>query len=211
MKLVVIDDHPLVQQGISAIVQLYEDFDLVGTAGSGREALELLAEQQPDIALVDLRLPGEYGLDVIKQGRELAPRCRFIVLTSFSDQADVRRAMAERVEGYILKEALPEEIIGAIRLVARGRTYIEPAIIQSLIEQNENDPLGRLTPRELEVLEALAQGMCNKDIAKTLFVSEYTVKKHISQILDKLELTDRTQAALYAYSRGMVSGLADGV
>lgn len=134
----------------------------------------------------------------------MPPRCRFIVLTSFSNWADVRRAMTEKVEGYVLKDALPEELISAIRLVACGRTYIDPTIVQTLMTQDGNDPLARLTPRETEVLAALARGMSNKDIAANLFVTEYTVKKHISQIFGKLELTDRTQAALYAFSRGLV-------
>lgn len=206
MRLVVIDDHPLVQQGVGAIIGTQEDMEVVGMAGSGTEGIELLASLQPDVALVDLRLPGEYGLDIVKRGREVAPRCRFIILTSYSEEGDVRRAMAEKVEGYILKEALPEELIAAIRLVGRGRTYIDPTIVQALMNQGENDPLSQLTPREKEVLAALAQGLSNRDIAAALYVTEYTVKKHVSQILEKLELTDRTQAALYALSHGFGPG-----
>ncbi|MGI6604956.1 MAG: response regulator [bacterium] len=206
MRLVVIDDHPLVQQGVGAIIGTQEDMEVVGMAGSGTEGIELLASLQPDVALVDLRLPGEYGLDIVKRGREVAPRCRFIVLTSYSEEGDVRRAMAEKVEGYILKEALPEELIAAIRLVGRGRTYIDPTIVQALMNQEENDPLSQLTPREKEVLAALAQGLSNRDIAAALYVTEHTVKKHVSQILEKLELTDRTQAALYALSHGFGPG-----
>lgn len=206
MRLFVIDDHPLVQQGVEAIIGTQEDMEVVGMAGSGTEGIELLASLQPDVALVDLRLPGEYGLDIVKRGREVAPRCRFIVLTSYSEEGDVRRAMAEKVEGYILKEALPEELIAAIRLVGRGRTYIDPTIVQALMNQEENDPLSQLTPREKEVLAALAQGLSNRDIAAALYVTEHTVKKHVSQILEKLELTDRTQAALYALSHGFGPG-----
>ena len=206
MRLFVIDDHPLVQQGVGAIIGTQEDMEVVGMAGSGTEGIELLASLQPDVALVDLRLPGEYGLDIVKRGREVAPRCRFIILTSYSEEGDVRRAMAEKVEGYILKEALPEELIAAIRLVGRGRTYIDPTIVQALMNQGENDPLSQLTPREKEVLAALAQGLSNRDIAAALYVTEYTVKKHVSQILEKLELTDRTQAALYALSHGFGPG-----
>lgn len=203
MRLVLIDDHPLVLQGISAMLQFQDDLDVVGTAGSGKEGLRVLSEYQPDVALVDLRLPGEYGLDIIRQGRERAPQCRFIVLTSYGDRADVRRAMDEKVEGYILKEAMPEEIIAAIRVVGRGRPYIDPTVMQQVLVRHENDPLEQLTPRETEVLEALARGMSNRDIAAALFVTEYTVKKHVGQILDKLDLADRTQAALYAVSKGL--------
>jgi len=203
MRLVLIDDHPLVLQGISAVVQLQDDMEVVGTASCGEEGFKVLAEYQPDVALVDLKLPGEYGLDIIKRGRDAAPKCRFIVLTSYSDRTDVRRAMNEKVEGYILKEAMPEEIINAVRLVGRGRNYIDPSIMQSFMTQDEEDPIEQLTPREMEVLAEVASGMSNRDIADSLFVTEYTVKKHVSQILDKLNLSDRTQAALYAFSRGI--------
>ncbi|MEW6183401.1 MAG: response regulator transcription factor [Bacillota bacterium] len=208
--MVVIDDHPLVLQGIGSIARLYEDIELAGTASSGEEGVRLLAEKQPDVAVVDLRLPGEYGLDIIRRGRAVAPGCRFIILTAYSERADVRRAMEEKVEGYILKEALPEEIINAIRLVAKGRTYIDPVIVQALVTHDEKDPLEQLTPREKEVLLALARGMSNRDIAQMLFVTEFTVKKHVSQILDKLGLDDRTQAALYAFSRGLVQERSQG-
>ncbi len=202
MKLVLIDDHPLVLQGISTIMQYQDDLEVVGTACCSREGLKILAESKPDIAIVDLRLSGENGLDIILRGRNVAPECRFIILSSGSDRADVRRALNEKVEGYILKEATPEEIISAVRLVARGRTYIDPLIMQSLVCE-EKDPIEELTPRELEVLAAIASGMSNREIASSLFVTEYTVKKHVSQILDKLNMADRTQAALYAFSRGL--------
>ncbi len=201
LKLVLIDDHPLVLQGISSIMQYQDDFEVVGTAFCVEEGLKLIGDHKPDIAIVDLRLPGENGLDLITRGRKLASGCRFIILSSGSERADVRRALNEKVEGYILKEATPEEIITAVRLVARGRTYIDPSIMQSFMCE-EKDPIEELTPREMEVLAALASGMSNRDIATSLFVTEYTVKKHVSQILDKLNMSDRTQVALYAFSRG---------
>ncbi len=203
MRLIVIDDHPLVLQGIASIIKLCEDMELVGTANSGPAGVRLLEKEQPDVALVDLKLQGEYGLDVIRRGRKAAPGCRFIVLTAYSEPNDIRRAMADKVEGYILKEALPEELIGAIRLVAKGRTYVDPVVVQTLVAGDRDDLLEQLTPREKEVLAALARGMSNREIAAALFVTEYTVKKHVSQILDKLGVEDRTQAALYAYSRGL--------
>lgn len=203
MKLVLIDDHPMVLHGVSAVVHLQEDMEVVGTSVSGEVGLDLIEKLQPDIALVDLRLADENGLDIIRRGRLTAPGCRFVILTSFGRRAEVKQAISERVEGYILKEATPEEIIGAIRLVARGRQYLDPAVMDDLINHQHDDPIEQLTPRELEVLEALARGMSNREIASTLYVTEYTVKKHVSQILDKLELVDRTQAALLAFSRGM--------
>jgi len=202
MKLVIIDDHPLVLQGIGSVIQYQEDMQLVGTASCGDEGIKVVENVQPDIVIVDLRLPGEYGLDIIKRIRNKVDGCRFIILTSFCDRSDIKRAMAEKIEGYILKEAMPEEIINAIRLVYKGRTYIDPVIVQMLLS-DKDDPIEQLTPRELEVLEYLAKGMANRDIADSLFVTEYTVKKHVSQILEKLDFTDRTQAALYAFSHGL--------
>lgn len=203
MRLVLIDDHPLVIQGIAAVVQDQPDIEVVGTATSGSAGLRVLEECQPDVAIVDMRLPGEYGLDIIKKGRLVARGCRFIILTSFYERADVKRAIAEKVEGYVLKEATPEELISAIRLVGKGRHYIDPAIMQCMVESEQKDPMENLTPREMEVLEALARGMSNRDIADALYVTEYTIKKHVSQILEKLNLADRTQAALYAVSKGL--------
>lgn len=205
LKVVVVDDHPLVCEGIKAVLEQEAGMEMVGRAGSGHEAELLLSRTQPDVALVDLRLPGEHGVDIIKRLRPLAPGCRFVILTTFAAPEDVRRAMAEGVDGYILKEALPEEMIAALRLVGRGRPYFDPAVMQMVMQQpnKEEDRLSDLTEREREVLEALARGLSNKEIAKLLYVTEHTIKKHISSILDKLNLKDRTQAALYAVEKGM--------
>jgi DNA-binding NarL/FixJ family response regulator len=157
-----------------------------------------------------MRMPGGGGLELIRQARKKVPSCRFVILTSFASQKEVSEAIAENVEGYILKDALPDEFVSAIRLVARGRRYYDPEIIDSVM-RGEGDSLKELTGRELEVLEALAEGMSNKDIAKNFFISENTVKKHVCSILDKLELHDRTQAALFAFSRGMGRQQDEGV
>jgi DNA-binding NarL/FixJ family response regulator len=202
LRLVIIDDHPLVLQGIESIVDMENDIKVVGTATSGEQAVELLQETQPDIAMVDLRLPGESGLDIIKMGKEIAPECRFIILTSYSGRADVQQAMEQKVAGYLLKEALPEEILAAICLVAKGRTYIDPGIMQLVYSQDKHDPIEQLTSREKQVLAAIAEGKSNREIAHDLYVTEYTVKKHMSQILSKLEVSDRTQAAIMAIEKG---------
>ena len=202
--MVVVDDHPLVREGIRAVLQGEEDIELVGWAGNSQEAAALFRRVQPDTALVDLRLPGESGLDIITQVRPLAPRCRFVILTTFTDQEDIRGALAAGVHGYLLKEALPEELLAALRLVARGRRYFDPAVMQLILDYAKDDePLADLTARELEVLRALAQGLNNREIAEALHVTEHTVKKHVSSILAKLELKDRTQAALYAINNGL--------
>lgn len=206
MKVIVVDDHPLVRRGVEVVAGLEDDIELVGFASNGKEAEELLKNTRPHVALVDLRMPGEHGLDIVKKGRNICPECKFVILTSYATEEEIRDAMAIKVDGYILKEALPEELISAIRSVARGKNYYDPVVVQyAMGTENDaaDDHLGHLTPREMEVLAALARGMNNKTIAETLFISEHTVKKHIGQILEKLALHDRTQAALFAVSKGL--------
>jgi two-component system nitrate/nitrite response regulator NarL len=205
LKVIVVDDHPLVCEGIKAILDHEEGMEMAGSAGSGLEAEQLFAKIRPDMALVDLRLPGENGIDIIRRLRQLAPDCRFVLLTTYAEPDDVRQAMDAGVDGYILKEALPEEMTAALRLVGKGRLYFDPAVMQMLLQQPKKgeDQISDLTERELEVLRALTHGLSNREIAGSLYVTEHTVKKHISSILSKLELKDRTQAALYAVSNGV--------
>lgn len=179
---------------------------MVGSASNTVEALQLIKENCPDVALVDLRLGDEHGLDIVRKARGTNAKTRYIILTSFATEEEIRRAMAEEVEGYILKEALPEELLTAIRAVSRGRKYYDPAVVQYALDQGKTGTkqnLDDLTPREKEVLAALARGLNNRSIADELVISEHTVKKHVGQILEKLNLDDRTQAALYAVSRGL--------
>jgi len=205
MKILLIDDHPLVRKGLVSVLSLEEDVEIVGEASNIEEALEMLCKHNPDLALVDLRLGNEYGLDIIEKSHRTSLGCKFIVLTSSADEADFRRAEEIGAQGYVLKEALPEELLYAVRLVNKGRKYYDPIIMDEMMKSSANDGiLEQLTPREQDVLIALGQGLCNKDIAKKLFITEYTVKKHVSQILAKLELTDRTQAAIYVHSKGIV-------
>ncbi|MDO9536174.1 MAG: response regulator transcription factor [Bacillota bacterium] len=206
MKIVIVDDHPLVRKGVEMVASLEPDLEFAGFASNGREAVELIKNTNPDVALVDLRLPGEHGLDIIKKAREVDSSCRYIILTSYATKDEIQQAMNLGVEGYILKEALPEELLSAIRLVGRGRRYFDPVVVQHAMDYEKDyreNGVDELTPRELEVLASLARGMNNKTIAETLFITEHTVKKHIGQILEKLELQDRTQAALYAVSKGL--------
>jgi DNA-binding NarL/FixJ family response regulator len=205
LKVFVIDDHPLVCEGIKAILDSEDGMELAGSASSGLEAEQLFTQTKPDLALVDLRLPGENGIEIIKRLRPIVPSCRFIILTTYAQPDDVRLAMEAGVDGYILKEALPEEMTSALRLVSRGRPYFDPSVMQMMMHQPKkaDDNLSELTDRELEVLRALTRGLSNREIAGSLFVTEHTVKKHISSILCKLDLKDRTQAALFAVSNGV--------
>lgn len=206
IAIVVVDDHPLVRKGVEMVVSLEEDIEIVGLAANGAEAMKIFKEKQPDVALVDLRFPEENGLDIIIKAREMSSACKYIILTSYATEEEISRALAAGVDGYILKEAFPEELLSAIRLVNKGRKYYDPAVVQFAMENknnSEDDAFKELTSREIEVIAAIAKGMKNKTIADTLFISEHTVKKHISQILEKLALEDRTQLALYAVSKGL--------
>ncbi len=204
MKVMIIDDHPLVRKGLEMAVSLERDMHVVGTASDGRQALDLIARTNPDVALVDLRLPGEHGLNIIKEAKTINKHCRYIVLSSYASKEEIRQALSLKVDGYILKEALPEDVISSIRLVANGRKYFDPVVVQHAMAYEDDEcKLSDLTSRELEVLSSLSQGLTNKDISEKMHISEHTVKKHLTQIFAKLGLKDRTQAALYAVSRGL--------
>lgn len=207
MRIVIVDDHPLVRQGISSILSLDEKLELAGQAGDREEALQLLNKEDPDLTLMDLKLADDNGLEIIKVARQEGCQSKFIILTSSVDKDDFRQAGEIGVDGYVLKEALPEEILSAIRIVGKGRKYYDPGLMELMLadtKDDEDDELKELTPRELEVLKALGRGLSNKEIARELFITEYTVKKHVSQILDKLQLSDRTQAAIFANSKGLI-------
>ena len=205
MKLIVVDDHPLVWKGLEMVIREEKDIEIVGFALDGKQALELVEKRKPDVVLVDLRLPEENGLDIIKKARKINSHCKYVILTTYVSQEDINRAIIDDVDGYILKEAYPEELIAAIRVVAKGRKFYDSKVIMSTVEKSidvQQDNINNLTGRELEVLEALSRGLSNKAIAQELVISENTVKKHVRRVLDKLNFKDRTQAALYAVSRG---------
>lgn len=202
MNILLIDDHPLVRKGLISVLSLENDIDSIREASNIKDAYELITYENPDIILIDLKLGKECGLEVIEMCNLDICNSKFIVLTSSTDEGDFKKAKELCVHGYVLKEALPEELIYAIRLVYKGRKYYDPKIMDEIMnEYNEDNLLDELTVRELEVLTALSEGLNNKDIADKLFISIFTVKKHISQILNKLNLTDRTQAALFAQSK----------
>ncbi|RSK26428.1 DNA-binding response regulator [Bacillus sp. HMF5848] len=211
MKLMIVDDHPLVRRGLATILSSDGDTQLVGEAATIPEALRIIEQTLPDIILVDLNLSGSYGLDLVVEARKKGYPGKYVVLTSSAAEEDFKKAKEVNVDGFCLKEALPEELIYALQLIHKGRKYYDPAILELMMNMDTaggkdktEAALAELTPKELEVLKALGQGLSNRDIAEKLFISEYTVKKHVSQILSKLELTDRTQAALFANNKGLV-------
>ncbi|CAH1215725.1 MULTISPECIES: response regulator [Paenibacillus] len=203
MNIVIVDDHPLVRRGLAAVISMQPNLHFAGEATNGQEALLVIEETQPDLVLIDLRLADESGLDVIKAARARGLSSKFILLTSSASREDFLKAEEVLVDGYVLKEALPEELLFAIQLVHKGRKYYDPGLMEDKMRMSGSSPTDELTPKEKEVLIELGQGACNKDIASRLFISEFTVKKHVSQILAKLQVADRTQAALYANAVGL--------
>ncbi|MHA6532860.1 response regulator [Paenibacillus sp. BAC0078] len=203
MKIVIVDDHPLVRRGLAAVISMQSNLQFAGEATNGQEALLVIEETQPDLVLIDLKLADESGLDVIKAARSRGLISKFILLTSSASREDFLKAEEVLVDGYVLKEALPEELLFAIQLVHKGRKYYDPGLMEDKMRMSGNSPTDELTPKEKEVLIELGQGACNREIASRLFISEFTVKKHVSQILAKLQVADRTQAALYANAVGL--------
>ena len=192
MKIIIADDHPLVRQGLASLISMESDMELIGECSNVQEELSMIDEKKPDLAIIDLKLGKESGLEIVSADKER--KCKYVILTSSAAYADFKKSEEVNVDGYVLKEALPEELLYALRLVGRGRKYYDPVLLEyKLQEGNDN-----LTLREKEVLQKLGQGLNNQEIADELFISENTVKKHVSQILAKLNLHDRTQAALYA-------------
>ncbi|MEK3721167.1 response regulator transcription factor [Paenibacillus sp. FSL H8-0034] len=203
MKIVIVDDHPLVRRGLSAVLTLEHDIEIMGESEMVEEAMELIEETKPDLAIVDIKLGNRSGFEVVEQLKDSS--CRCMILTSSMMEMDVRRAEAAGAEGYVLKEALPEELLLAIKLIFKGKKYYDPGLMEILFKKDDDNDLHKLTPKEREVLIGLGEGLSNNGIADKLVVTEFTVKKHVSQILSKLNLNDRTQAALYAHSRGLVN------
>lgn len=207
IHIMILDDHPLVRHGIRTIVSSSPLIHVLGEAANTKAALQLLEQSTPDLVLVDLNLGSENGLDAIQEVRRAGHKCKFMILTSSITRSELLLAQSQQIEGICLKEAFPEDLLYAIEVVARGRKYYDPDLMSSLMEDTTTDKeqlLSELTPKELEVLLSLGKGRSNKEIANELYITEFTVKKHVSQVLAKLDLTDRTQAALYALSKGLV-------
>ena len=209
MKIVVVDDQTLIRKGLISILSLLDSMEVIGEATNTQEALPLIQREKPDLAVVDFHLGKECGLDLIKEARQMGCTCKFAILTYSKDLLSFERAKAMDVDGYISLEAHPEELIYAFHMIQRGRKYYDPDIIDLLMQPQkilriDNDRVGQLTSKEKEVLQKLGIGFSNKQIAENLFITENTVKKHVSQVLSKLNLVDRTQAALYANETGLV-------
>lgn len=199
MKILIVDDHPLVRRGLSAILSFEEDIDIILEASSREEAEMVIEREEPTLAIIDLYLGKEYGLDIVISSKKREVKTKFIILTSSLKKEDFICCKEVGVEGYILKEAFAEDILYAVHLVLRGKQFIDPEIVKYEITNNhKNTYLDELTPREQDVFMELGKGLSNCEIAEKLFISEHTVKKHVSNILSKLGLEHRTQVALLA-------------
>lgn len=200
IRVLVCDDHFMVRQGLHAYFDLQDDFEVVGEAANGREAIAKAKELHPDVVLMDLMMPEMDGLSALRQLK--GSPVRVIMLTSFLDAEKAMACIEEGALGFLTKDIQPADLADAIRAVHRGEPRLHPEVMKRLMSRtvHPQPPHGKelLTPRELDVLRALAQGLTNREIAERLIISETTVKTHISSILSKLQLTDRTQAALWA-------------
>src|ERR1700740_1554825 len=201
IRVVVVEDHHVVRQGLMALLNVVEGLEVVGEAADGVEAITQIRKQQPDITLIDLRLPRLSGVDVIQRIRMENPQARFIVLTTYDGDEDIYRALQAGARAYLLKGMTTEELIATIRTVHAGKSHIPPAIAQRLAERMGTE---ELTPREFDVLEQIVHGKSNKEIGIVLEISEAKEKTHTTSLLGKLGVTDRTQAATAAIQRGIV-------
>ena len=200
IRVLIADDHAVVRQGLRTFLDLQDDIEVVAEAADGAEALAAAEQHAPDVVLIDLVMPNVDGIEAIRGLRERVPAARAIVLSSFIDDEKLLPAVRAGAAGYLLKDVQPQQLVDAIRTVHAGGALLHPKVASRLLEEMATDPL---TPREREVLALIGRGMANKVIARELSLSEKTVKAHVSSILAKLGVSDRTQAALYAVRAGL--------
>ena len=196
-----VDDHPLLREGIAALVNNQPDMTLIAEASTGTEAIERFKQHLPDVTLMDLRLPDMSGIDILIAIRTEFPEARIIMLTTFEGDVEIHRALQAGARGYVLKNMPPSQLLDVIRQVHAGKKRIPPEIASQLAEHMSDESL---TEREVEVLRQVADGNRNRDIAKNLFISEETVKVHIKHIMEKLGAADRTQAVAIGVRRGII-------
>jgi DNA-binding NarL/FixJ family response regulator len=208
IRVLVVDDHALFRRGLEMVLAQEQDIEVVGEAGDGAEAVGLAQELTPDIVLMDIRMPRGGGIDACTAIKDVVPSAKIIMLTISDEEADLYEAIKAGASGYLLKEISIDEVATAIRAVHSGQSLISPSMASKLLtefasmikrsDEREQVPAPRLTDRELEVLKLVARGLNNRDIAKTLFISENTVKNHVRNILEKLQLHSRMEAVVYA-------------
>ncbi len=199
LKILVTDDHPVTREGLSLILGLAPDFEVVGQAGTGEEAIARFTNLKPDVVMMDLQMPGMGGVAATMKIIQLDPHAKVILLTTYDGTEDLYRGISVGAKTYLLKDTPREVIVDAIRSVARGEKFVLPQLASKISEMSDSD---RLTAKQIEVLRLLALGKSNKDIAEDLAISEGTVKSHVISILEKLGVASRTEAAFEAHRRG---------
>ncbi|MEU9764032.1 response regulator transcription factor [Streptomyces sp. NPDC047985] len=206
IRVLLVDDHQVVRRGLRTFLEIQDDIEVVGEAADGAEGVARAEELRPDVVLMDIKMPGTDGIEALRRLRELANPAKVLIVTSFTEQRTVVPALRAGASGYVYKDVDPDALAGAIRSVHAGHVLLQPEIAGALLTQDEGaGGTGRgstLTEREREVLGLIADGRSNREIARALVLSEKTVKTHVSNILMKLDLSDRTQAALWAVRHG---------
>ncbi|MGW2219927.1 response regulator [Nonomuraea sp. NPDC001684] len=203
VRLIIVDDHPVVRDGLRGIFET-DGFDVVGEAADGAEALAVALRTAPDVVLLDLRMPGPSGAELIRRLRAQCPGTHVLVLTTFGDDADVVPAIEQGATGYLLKDTPRAELRRAVLAAARGESVLSPAVAGVLTRHAHPPEQRALSPRELEVLGLIARGATNREVARKLFVTEATVKTHLLHVFAKLEVKDRAAAVAAAYDRGLL-------
>ncbi|WP_455360945.1 response regulator [Streptomyces sp. SYSU K21746] len=207
IRVLLVDDHQVVRRGLRTFLEVQDDIEVVGEASDGAEGIARAEELRPDVVLMDIKMPGTDGIEALRKLRELANPARVLIVTSFTEQRTVVPALRAGAAGYVYKDVDPDALAGAIRSVHAGHVLLQPEVADALLAQEESaGGTGRgttLTEREREVLGLIADGRSNREIARALVLSEKTVKTHVSNILMKLDLSDRTQAALWAVRHGV--------
>lgn len=210
ISVLLVDDHKVVRQGVRAFLQTQADLVVVAEAENGATAVALAAEHAPDVALMDLIMPGMDGVEATRRVKQVSPRTQVIVLTSYHEDEHIFPAIRAGALSYVLKDIEPGELATAVRKAAQGEAVLHPRVAARVVQeihgrrQETINPFTELSERELEVIRLIADGLSNSDIAAALVISEKTVKSHVSNILSKLHLADRTQAAVYAWREGIV-------
>lgn len=211
VSILIVDDHEVVRNGIRSYLETIKEFDVVGEAESGEKAVKMVSELIPDIVLLDLIMPGMDGVETTRQIKKISPRTQVVVLTSYHEDVHIFPALKAGAISYILKDMKMEKLADALQRAVRHEVTLHPLVAERVLQNirgdNSEEPalFTELTERELDVLRLIAKGMTNSQIAETLVISENTVKGHVSNILSKLHLADRTQVAVYAWQRGIVN------
>lgn len=210
ITILVVDDHAIVRQGLMTLFTVHDDFEVVGEAETGEKAVTMAKELVPDVVLMDLSMPGITGVEAIRKVKQISPRIQVIVLTSFYEDKYIFPALRAGAISYVLKDTEPMQLLETVKRAVKGESLMDPQIATRVVhevratKQTSSNPFSELSERELEVLKSIANGLTNAEIAEQLFISEKTVKGHVSNILSKLHMLDRTKAAVFAWKQGFM-------